>query len=87
MTGSDDWSIDKHIPIALILAILAQTGVGVWWASSVNSLVNVNTDRITKLERRADENTLLTERIIRLEVKQENANELLIRIEKKLSVR
>lgn len=82
---NNEWSIDKHIPVALILAILVQTGVGVWWASGVNSLVNANTVRISKLERRADENSVLTERIIRLEVRQESANELLIRIENKLS--
>ena len=56
--------IDRRIPIALILALLAQTMGAAWWASSMNSRVNViersiadrspfisrNSDRLTKVE-------------------------------------
>lgn len=35
----EPWHLDKRVPIALILAILAQTFAAVWWAASVNSQV------------------------------------------------
>lgn len=37
------WHLDKRIPLALIGAILVQTGAAFWWASSVN-------ERVTSLE-------------------------------------
>jgi len=37
------WHLDKRIPVALILAIFAQTGAGFWWASSIS-------ERVTALE-------------------------------------
>lgn len=48
MTFSDypatgPWHLDKRIPLALIGAILVQTGAAFWWASSIN-------ERVTSLE-------------------------------------
>lgn len=42
---SNDWHLDKRVPIALILTLLAQSAGAIWWASSVNS-------RIAQLESR-----------------------------------
>lgn len=36
---SENWHLDKRIPLALIGAILIQTGTAVWWAGSVNQKV------------------------------------------------
>lgn len=33
------WSVDKRVPLALIITILFQTGVAVWWASSITGRV------------------------------------------------
>lgn len=33
------WRLDKHVPIALIVAIGLQTGGIIWWASSINARV------------------------------------------------
>lgn len=40
---SESWHVDKRIPLALIGAILIQTGSAFWWASSIN-------ERVTSLE-------------------------------------
>ena len=44
--ASESWHLDKRIPVALILALLAQFGGGVWWISSIES-------RVTFLEKQA----------------------------------
>lgn len=36
---SEAWHLDKRIPLALIGAILVQTGAAFWWASSINERV------------------------------------------------
>lgn len=33
------WHLDKRVNLALILAIMAQTGGGFWWAASINERV------------------------------------------------
>ena len=35
----EPWHLDKRIPLALIGAILIQTGSAFWWASSINERV------------------------------------------------
>lgn len=34
-TKTEPWHLDKRIPIALILAIILQTGAAVWWFSDI----------------------------------------------------
>ncbi len=36
---NENWHVDKKIPLALIGAIIVQTGAAFWWASSVNEKV------------------------------------------------
>lgn len=35
----EPWHLDKRIPLAMIGAILIQTGAAFWWASSINERV------------------------------------------------
>jgi hypothetical protein len=35
----EPWHFDRRIPLALIGAILLQTGAAFWWASSINERV------------------------------------------------
>ena len=49
-TAEPDWTLDKKVPIALILAIVGQTAAGVWWAASISARVDVSETRVTKLE-------------------------------------
>ena len=41
------WHLDKRVPIALVVLIIAQTAGAIWWASAVNS-------SLMALEKRAD---------------------------------
>lgn len=41
------WSIDRHIPIAVIIVIILQTGGWIWWAASFSTSTNF---RLTTLE-------------------------------------
>jgi uncharacterized coiled-coil protein SlyX len=46
----NSWHLDKRIPIALILAVLAQTSAGVWWAATIEHRVQSAEIRMTRLE-------------------------------------
>ena len=71
------WTIDKRIPIALILAIVAQTGGWIWWAAS-------STLRLDYIESSLAEMRTTERRLTRLEQIAENQNRALDRIEEKL---
>jgi hypothetical protein len=69
------WTLDKRFPIAVVVAIAAQTGGIVYWAGNINS-------RVTALE----ENRMMTapqsDRLTRVEVKLENVKEGIEEIKK-----
>jgi len=54
--GNGGWSLDRHIPVALLLAIGIQTAGGFWWAATVTADMKALEYRIGKLET----NTALT---------------------------
>jgi len=56
------WHFDKRVPLALIFAILVQTGAALWWAAGVNA-------RVEQLERQVISSAPTIERIVRLETK------------------
>lgn len=65
--GAEDcrhWTVDRRVPLAMILAIVLQTAGLVWWASSLSERVNV-------LEKRADASAPQGDRLTRVEVKLE----------------
>lgn len=64
MEADARWHLDKRIPITLLLAILAQTGAGMWWAATTSA-------RIENLEKRADGVAPIADRMTRVEVKLE----------------
>ena len=37
--NSNSWHLDKRIPITLVILIVMQTAVGIWWASTMDSRV------------------------------------------------
>lgn len=49
-TADSPWMLDKRVPIALILAILAQTAAGVWWAASQTARLDTAEKRVAVLE-------------------------------------
>lgn len=48
--GVPGWHLDKRIPVAFIFTIILQTGVGVWWAATLQTQVNANTQSIVANE-------------------------------------
>lgn len=65
------WSLDKKVPLALIIALIIQT-VGIsWWAATLSSQVTYLESRVTKaevvIEREALSNRLASDRLIRVE--------------------
>jgi Tfp pilus assembly protein PilO len=65
------WSLDKKVPLALILTVIIQT-IGVsWWAATLSGQVNYLENRVTKaeatMEREALSSRLASDRLIRVE--------------------
>jgi len=59
------WSLDKRVPLALILALCVQTAGIAWWASQT-------TERLANLERRVEQASPQADRLTRVEVKIDN---------------
>lgn len=62
------WTVDRRVPLALIVTIIVQTGGLVWWASSLS-------ERVNTLERRAEASAPQADRLTRVEVKIEAVQE------------
>jgi hypothetical protein len=62
------WTVDKRVPLALILAISVQTCGIVWWASGLTS-------RVEQLERQAIASAPQADRLTRVEVKLESVRD------------
>lgn len=78
MTQSEDdakWHLDRRVPLAMILAIIMQTGTFIWWASSL-------TERVNTLERERVATAPQGDRLTRVEVKVEGVQTSLDRIER-----
>lgn len=71
------WKIDKHIPVAVIMAILVQTFAVIWWAAQLETRVKI-------LEIDINQNTQLIDRVSRMEEKVSALKESTLRIEQKL---
>lgn len=81
---SEKWKLDKHIPVAVIVAILVQTSGAIWWAATV-------TTRMDDMDRRIDTNAItinqsriVLERMSRVEERVDGLKEQTNRIENKL---
>jgi hypothetical protein len=72
-----EWKIDKHIPVAVIVAMVMQTFAVIWWAAQLETRVNV-------LENQLMQNTTLIDRVSRVEEKVSGLRESSQRIEQKL---
>ena len=57
------WHLDKRVPIALIFAIAAQTGMAIWWIAKTES-------RIQTLENTLSARTPIVDRFLRVEADQ-----------------
>lgn len=82
MKMDDDgrWKVDRHIPVALIVAVLGQAAVVFWWASQMDARVS----HIESIQRTTPNPS---DRIVRLEVKLESITERLSEIKQLLTSR
>jgi len=71
------WHLDKRVPIAMIVAILFQTGIFIWLIAKLDS-------RVEALERTSLSRSTIPDRVTRLEVIVEQLPRTLERIENKL---
>ncbi len=62
------WHLDRRVPLAMILAIIMQTGTFIWWASSLS-------ERVNTLERERIATAPQGDRLTRVEVKIEAVQE------------
>lgn len=68
MSGDTQWTVDKKIPLAMIFAVIVQTGGFVWWMGGISERVNVlekasaavtiaapvQADRLTRVESKVE---------------------------------
>lgn len=80
MEADARWHLDKRVPIALLLAILAQTGTGFWWAATTS-------ERINNLEKMANSAAPQGDRLTRVEVKLEVVQEGITEIKRLITQR
>ena len=66
MTAHSGWSIDRKVPLALVITLLIQTGGVVWWAASTNQ-------RLSSVETKLEMTAPQGDRLTRVEVKVESA--------------
>jgi len=77
MYTANDWHLDKRVPVAFLLVLLAHTMAAIWYASALNS-------RVGALEVNRQNAITAYERLIRLETKFEVFEQSLFRIDKNL---
>ena len=66
-----EWHLDRKVPVAIIVAIVAQTVGATWWAASLAAKVDMIESRVSKTEGRAEraeiDARMYAEKLIRLE--------------------
>lgn len=71
------WHLDKRLPAALLVTLLLQTSAIVWWAATTDS-------RIRHVEEALASASGTDARLARIEVRVENSNRSLDRLEDRL---
>ncbi len=71
------WKLDKQISIALIVSMLIQSSAVVWWAARIES-------RVETLELHDSNNTLLLDRVTRVEERIISLKETTLQFDQKL---
>lgn len=71
------WRLDRHVPVALVVTILFQTGAALLWSGAA-------AERLSALETRSARTEEMVERTARLEEQSNAMRASLARIEEKL---
>lgn len=72
------WQIDRHIPLALIVTIMMQTGGAIWFAAKMDSRVEVLEQQSSITKQMLDRMESMNARLVRIEtlVELKKANEV-----------
>lgn len=68
MARGDRWHVGKEVPLALLLAVMIQTGGGIWWLaqlsakidSAIVTLSEFRVERYTREDARRDRELVIT---------------------------
>lgn len=78
------WKVDRHVPVALLLAICLQTGAAFWWGGVTSTRIeNLERDRSTALQAvdvAAKSTGALSERVVEIKTRLDGAIESLTEI-------
>lgn len=78
------WKVDRHVPVALLIAISVQTGGAFWWGGVTSTrLEGLERDRLAALqtaETAAKATTALSERVVEIKIRLDGAVESLAEI-------
>lgn len=95
------WTVDKSVPLALIVTIVLQGAIGVWWASNISTRTetmekliaaqgalqaNMQDNMQIRSERTASTLQSISERTVRLEVGMEAQRQMLEQVARRLDV-
>lgn len=76
-----EWHLDRKVTIGIILALLANAGSSVWWASRLDYMVQTHETRLAAQEQEIyqvrEKNGALNERLARIEANQNYQNDTL----------
>lgn len=88
------WHLDKKVPIVIMLMLIGQGGMFIWWASELNGIVKDNMKvnieqgkRMDAFEQRERDNVKLSERVVRVETIVENILHTVNRIDESIPER
>jgi uncharacterized coiled-coil protein SlyX len=81
----ETWSFDKKIPVALVLAILAQCAAFIVWGARLDSRVQSLENRFAEQQAQLQQANL-PDRITRMEVQQSFSNQILSDMSKDVKV-
>lgn len=48
--ATEQWHLDKRVPIALIFTLFVQSAAAIWWAASINERMAMNEASITAVK-------------------------------------
>jgi hypothetical protein len=78
MTNYKNWHLDKKVPIAIFFALLFNIFAGIWYAAKIDS-------RVAALEIVTRDNSLVLERLVRVETQLDNLKDAVNRVDQSMS--
>lgn len=89
LARDEHWTLDKRVPLAIILAMAGQVMLAIWYASKIDSRIeNLESRQVEARERLAGVDREAKDvygRLVRLEEKQSATLEILHRIERAIA--